>query len=96
MSFRERIKEAFNEAHEIVRDLGAEVRHTVTHPGESFKISVYGAADIILKPIRLHALDMSDIKIFNGASNFDCWLESKLVPSSMRVEQPADRSSGPI
>ena len=96
MSFRERIKEAFNEAHEIVRDLGAEVRHTVTLPGESFKISVYGAADIILKPIRSHALGMSDFKIFYGASTFDRWLESKLVPPSMRVEQPADRSSGPV
>ena len=79
-----------------IRDRVEEVKYTVKHPCESFKLSVYGAADIILKPIRSHALGMSDFKIFYGASTFDRWLESKLVPPSMRVEQPADRSSGPV
>ncbi len=96
MSFREKMNEAFNTAREIARDLVEEVKYTAAHPSESFKLSVYGAADVILKPIRFHALSMNDIKTFYRASSLDCWLESKLVPPSMRVEQPADRSSGPV
>jgi hypothetical protein len=96
MSFKEKMNEAFNEAREIARDLGVEAKYTFTHPGESFKLSVYGVADIILKPIRFRALGMNDVKLFNDASSLDCWLESKLVPPSMIAEQHAERSSGPV
>lgn len=96
MSFREKMNQTFNEAREIARDLGAEVKHTVTHPGETAGYCAYGAASSLLEFIRHQALLVNDMRTADAAARADYWLACKMLPSSMTTELHADRSSGPI